>query len=56
MGARIPVQIIKPHESYKLTGGDIERITEAIIRQLGEEEATLIAKELCKYLKIETKE
>lgn len=56
MGARIPVQIIKPHTSYKLTSGDIERITEKILLQLEENEAILLAKQLCKELKIETKE
>ena len=47
MGARINVEISKPHESYQYTSGDILQIADKIIRQLGKENAKKIAEHMC---------
>lgn len=46
MGARINVEISKPHESYQYTSGDILQIADKIVRQLGKENSKKIAEYL----------
>lgn len=53
MGARIPVNVSKPHERYELTGGDIKDISKSLIAQLGKEDAARLAKYLCCELEIQ---
>ncbi len=50
MGARINVEISKPHENYQYTSGDIEQIAYKIINQLGNADA----KKIAEYLNLAT--
>lgn len=54
MGARIPVKIMKPHENYKLTSGDIRQISENLIKELGEKDAKKLTEYLCLGLGIDS--
>lgn len=52
MGAIIPVKIVKPHEDYKFTSGDIRQIAQNVIKELGEEDAKRVIEYLCLELGI----